>query len=205
MGAAYVYALVTFASGVILLLAWLYVTIDNPRSARLLLKSLGLFVLPGVVIVALPDRLFQFPLSMWVLVLIEESLKAAAASTEQKPMDRFWLIALFGIWELMLAKPMWGIEQMDVLEGWTRLQLTGLTAAGMVTVLMHSVTAEIYAFRLGGRIAAALAVSWILHIAFNESIDLMGVSLLTSLLQLLPLLLLFVALWPKRIEATSNP
>lgn len=203
MNAAQLYAAVTFLAGVILLLGWLYVTTDNQRSNTMLLKSVLLFVLPIAVIVALPEEVDRFPLSMWVFVLIEECLKAAAAATEQEPMDRFLLVALFGIWELIWVKPLWGLNHAAFLEDWTNLQLVGLTAAGIVTVLMHSVTAEIYAFRFAQRLPLALLVSWILHTGFNESVDLLGVSLLASLLQLLPLVFLFTALWPKKLEPTS--
>jgi hypothetical protein len=198
MSAPQLYALVTCLAGSILLLGWLYVTTGNPRWSTILLKSVLLFVLPALVIVALPDALFRFPLSMWVLVLIEESLKAIASATERDPMDRFFLVVLFGIWELVWVKPLWGLNHFSVLEGWSNLQLAGLTVAGIITVLMHSVTAEIYAFRLARNLPLALLLSWVFHTAFNESIDLFGVSLVSCLLLLLPLVLLFVALWPKR-------
>jgi hypothetical protein len=198
MSAPQLYALVTCLAGIILLLGWLYVTTGNPRWSTILLKSVLLFVLPALVIVALPDALFRFPLSMWVLVLIEEFLKAIASATERDPMDRFFLVVLFGIWELVWAKPLWGLNHFSALEDWSNLQLAGLTVAGVITVLMHSVTAEIYAFRLARNWPLALLLSWAFHTAFNESIDLFGVSLVSCLLLLLPLVLLFVALWPKR-------
>jgi hypothetical protein len=116
MNAPQLYALTTCASGLLLLFGWAYVTTDNPRSNRILLKSVLLFVMPIGVVVALPERLFQFPLSMWLVVLIEESLKATAASTEQRPNDRFVLVALFGIWELVWVKPLWGLDHFAILE-----------------------------------------------------------------------------------------
>jgi hypothetical protein len=203
MSAAQLYAALTCVAGGILLLGWLYVTADNPRSSWILLKSVAIFVLPTVGFVALPERLFQFPLSLWFVALVEESLKAGAAATERNRLDRFFLIVLFGIWELTLVKPLWGLRHAMPLEGWSSLELTGLTVAGIVTVLMHGVTAEIYAFRFHGRLPLALAVSWAIHAAFNESVSLLGVSLMASMLQLLPLLLLFAALWPTGLRPTS--
>ncbi len=205
MNAPQLYALITCAAGLLLLLGWAYVTTDNPRSSRIFLKSVVLFVIPIGVVVALPERLFQSPLSMWLVVLIEESLKATAASTEQRPTDRFLLVALFGIWELVWVKPLWGLGHFAVLEDWSNLQLAGLTAAGVVTVLMHGVTAEIYAFRFTRRLPLALLVSWILHTTFNESVDMLGVSLVASLVQLVLLILLFGALWPKGIKFSATP
>ena len=204
MSSGGLYAIVTFCAGLLLLLGWLYITADNPRSTKLLFKSVVLFVLPGIVLVALPTDLFQFPLSMWLLVFVEECLKATAAVSEKDPRDRFWLVALFGVWELTLAKPLWGLNHANVLNGWDRLQLAGLTTAGIVTVLMHTVTAEIYAFRFPLRIPLALSLSWALHTAFNESVDLLGVSLIASLLQLLLLTLLFAALWPRGAYQSSS-
>jgi hypothetical protein len=204
MSAAQLYATVTFIAGVILLLGWLYVTTDNDRSSEILLKSVFLFVLPEAVIIALPNDLFRFPMSMWVVVLIEEALKATAAATERHRIDRFLLVALFGIWELMLAKPLWGVNHSAILEDWTNLQLAGLTAAGIVTVLMHSVTAEIYAFRFARRLPVALFICWIFHTAFNESVEFFGVSLIAALLRLVSLTIVFAALWPRRAPQSSS-
>jgi len=204
MSPAQVYATICAAVGIILLLGWIYVTTDNLRSNKLLAKSVWLFVLPGLAIWMLPDAMFQFPLSMWVLILVEECLKAVAASTERSRIDRFWLITLFGIWELMLAKPMWGLAHSQMLSDWNQLQLAGLVAAGIVAALMHAVTASIYAFHFERRLFAALLVSWIVHTAFNESVDLFGVSLSTSLLQIFVLLVLLAALWPNRFRVGAT-
>ena len=159
MGEAGLYAVVTALAGVILFLGWLYATTDNPRSATILLKSVALFVVPVALLGLFPEDLFRFPLSMWVVVLLEECLKALGAKTEQTAINRFLLVVLFGIWELVWVKPLWGLNHSVVLDGWNNLQLAGLTAGGIVTVLMHAVTAEIYAFRFG-RVAVALIASW---------------------------------------------
>jgi hypothetical protein len=204
MDGAHLYATVTAIAGVILLLGWLYVTTDNPRSTAMLAKSVLLFVLPGAIVVALPEQLFQFPLSMWVLVLFEETLKAIAATTEETRADRFWLVALFGAWELTVFKPLWGLSHVATLESWSNLQLTGLTVAGLITVVMHGVTAEIYAFRFEARLPLALFVCWAIHVAFNESVGLLGLSVLSCSVLLLAVLLLFAALWPKGILSSTR-
>jgi hypothetical protein len=190
-------ATITFGAGVILLLGWLYLTTDNARSFRLLLKSILLFVLPGAALAALPPKLFQFPLGMWLAVLIEECMKAIAARTEKKHSDRFFLIALFGIWELMLVKPLVSFFEPWVVNGLSNFQIVGLMAGGLLAVLMHVVTAEIYAFRLPNRLVIAIALSWLLHTVFDESVDLLGVSMISFVLQLMPLLFLFAFLWPR--------
>jgi hypothetical protein len=136
-------------------------------------------------------------LSLWLLTFLEEALKATAAKTERGSHNRFWLISLFGIWELMLAKPLWGFRHAAVLDTFSAVGLAGLTAAGVLAVLMHCVTAEIYAFRFKQRIPVALGVCWLFHTAYDEAVGLLGVSLVSGLVLLLPLALIFVALWPK--------
>ncbi|MEO8454790.1 MAG: hypothetical protein ABI454_06495 [Sphingomicrobium sp.] len=197
MNAGQLFATVTCLTGVILLLGWYYVAIDNPRSSTLLLKSVALFVLPTFILVALPQELFRFPLSLWIGALIEECLKGIAAATERTRLNRFVLVALFGIWELVWVKPLWGLNHSAFLADWNNMQLAALTAAAVVTVLMHCVTAEIYAFRFGGRLLYALPASWAVHVAFNESVGLLGVSLLASAVQFLVVAVLFAVLWPK--------
>jgi hypothetical protein len=199
---AYLYPLLTFATGLILLMGWFYVTAANPRAGKLLLKSVGFFVVPAGIAAAVPDRIVQLPFSMWVLVLIEEALKATAAATEPEPMNRFWLVVLFGIWELTLSKTVRGVEQFATYAMLTPAQAGGIAAMGVITVLMHAVTAEVYAFRFRGRLAAAFAASWVLHVSFNESVTFLmtslGPKISASLLLLLPVALLFFVLWPKR-------
>jgi hypothetical protein len=204
MNAGQFYALVTALAGVILLLGWTYLTTGNPRSGKMLIKSVPLFVLPALLLALLPAQLVRLPFAMSVGVLIEELLKTAAATTENDRTNRFWLVALFGIWELTLAKPLWGLNHAGAIDDWTNVQLAGLTMAGIVTVLMHSVTAEIYAFKFRGRLGLALFASWALHFSFNESVDVLGVSLVSSLLQLAFLLLLFITLWPKNCRVNSH-
>lgn len=131
-----------------------------------------------------------------------DSLGLIVADENNEPMNRFWLVVLFGIWELMLSKTTRGIEQIATYAMLTPAEAIGITAMGIITVLMHSVTAEVYAFRFRGRIAAALAASWVLHVGFNEAVTFLvtslGATIFTGLLLLLPLALLFFVLWPKR-------
>jgi hypothetical protein len=201
MIAAYIYMLITFGTGILLLLGWLYFTAEKPRSTRILLKSVGLFVLPGIALALVPPRLIAFPFAAFVGTFVEECLKATAAAAERNEADRFWLVALFGIWELMLVKPLWGFGHAGLIQDWTQLELAGLTTAGLITVLMHSITAEIYAFRFGGSIPAAFLASWALHCGFNLSVDWLGVSLIACVILLLPLFLLFAALWPSGLRS----
>ena len=196
MSVSYLTALVTFAAGFLLLLGWAYLTTDNPRSNRLLAKSLWLFVLPSAALWALPDRIYAFPLSMWVASLVEECLKLWGASTEPKTRDKFWLVALFGIWELMLAKAVWSVTGGQIPGDWGRSDILVVAIAAAVVVLMHSLTAVIYAFHFQGRPWLALLAAWALHTIFNESADLLGISPMASVARAIPLLILLLALWP---------
>jgi hypothetical protein len=103
----------------------------------------------------------------------------------------------------MLAKSVWGITHSALLQSWAGLEVFGLTAAALLAVTMHAVTAEIYAFRFRDRLPFAIAASWAIHVTFNKSIDGFGVSLFTVSALLLPLLLLFVGLWPKSVLTAS--
>ena len=167
MSPAAAYALATFSLGVLLLLGWAYATLDNPRSGALFRTSLWLFALP---ILVAPISWMQFPLSLWVLVAFEEGLKAFGAQREDRANDRFWLISLFGLWELTLDKPFYGWLMGDEIASWTRLQVSALLFATALPVLMHVVTAAIYAFRWQGRIWAAFLMCWAIHTAFNEAV-----------------------------------
>jgi hypothetical protein len=166
MGPGTTFAIVTFCAGVLLLLGWGFATAGNPRAGAMLRKSLLLFVLP---IMFIPTGWLSFPLGMWVLVSIEEGLKAFASTRENKRLDKFWLVSLFGIWELTVDKPFWApaVEQTG---SWDRLAMAGFLYATALPVLMHTVTAAIYAFTFRGRLWAAFAASWVVHTAFNETV-----------------------------------
>ena len=196
MGPAGTYALVTFATGGLLLLAWLYANIDNPRSGAILKKSLLLFVLP---MLFWPSFLFRFPLGMFVAIGCEEGLKAFASTREQDPQDKFWLVTLFGVWELALAKPMWGLVLAASDQISDRLSLIGLVFATALPVLMHAVTAAIYASALERRLWAALLISWAVHAAFNESANYFALTPAVDVTKAAILIVVFVALVSGRL------
>jgi hypothetical protein len=169
MGVAGTYALMTFATGALLLLGWLYVNIDNPRCAAILKKSALLFLLP---MLFWPGGLvLRLPLGVWIDGACEEGLKAFASTREQNPKNKFWLVALFGIWELAVDKPFWGLVLAKSGESWDRLAMIGIVSATALPVLMHTTTAAIYAFAFKDRIWAAFIAGWVVHVTFNWSVD----------------------------------
>lgn len=167
------YALITFLIGVMLLLGWLFATAENPRSGALLKKSLLYFALP---IILTPGAWFQHHLGMWSLVAFEEGLKTFASTREQDRVDRFWFVALFGIWELTLDKPFYGLLLAEPIANWHRVEVLGLVYASALPVLMHTVTAAIYAFVFEMRLWAAFIASWLVHATFNGTVDYFGLS-----------------------------
>ena len=195
-----VYAFVTFVVGVVLLLGWVYATAGNPRSGAMLRKSLLLFAVP---IMLAPAELFQFPLGMWALVACEEGLKAFAATREQKRVDKFWLVALFGIWELTVDKPFWGLVVAQSGENWDRLAIAGFVYATALPVLMHVVTAAIYAFTFERRLWAAFIASWFVHTAFNEAVEYFGLSPTAAIIETTFLGIILISLITRRRRRTA--
>jgi len=193
------YAAVTFLAGLLCLLGWLYATADNPDSTTILKRSLWLIALPMLLT---PAPFFTFPLGMWLVVAFEEAVKAFASTREQQPKNKFWLVSLFGVWELTLDKPFWGLVVAQSSESWDRVSLIGLVLATAIPVLMHAVTAAIYAFRFEGRLWAAFITSWVIHTAYNESVDYFGLSPAVQLTQIVILVVLVTALFAKRSPAT---
>ena len=205
MTPALLYVNLSFCCGLSLLLLWAYIIHKQTRSYTVLLKSVVIFVLPGALIVSAPFNLSNVAFGGLISVLIEEILKLIGALAEKGLRNRFFIVVLFGIWELMLVKPLWGLAYASTLAGWTSLQVVGLMAASLVTVLMHSVTAEVYARQLTKstnlltRLSSALGLGWIIHATFNVSVDAFGVSLSVTLLQLIILSGLFLWLFPREL------
>lgn len=182
------------------MLGWIYATVENPRSNAILGKS---FLLFGVPILLSPyPELFQFPLGMWAWVACEEGLKAFASTREQKRTDKFWLVALFGIWELTVDKPFWGLAVAQSGEAWDRLAISGLVYATALPVLMHTVTAAIYAFAFERRLWAAFLASWVVHTTFNEVVTYFYLSPIAVIIETLVLGLILMLVLQRRPKPT---
>ena len=167
------YGWITLLAGLVLLLGWLYVTAGNPRGGAILKKSLVLFALPGIFS---PGGWLLVHFGMWAVVAFEEGLKAFASTREQNRVDRFWLVSLFGIWELILDKPFYGLILAQPIANWSRVEVVGLVYATALPVLMHTVTASIYAFAFERRIWPAFFAGWVVRWTFNETVTYFHVS-----------------------------
>jgi len=196
MGPAGTFAAVTFAAGLICILGWFYATTDNPRSGAIFKKSLLIFVLP---IFFAPTQLFlKLPLGLFIWAAAEEGLKVFASTREVRREDKFWLILLFGIWELTVSKPLWGVVIARSGETWDRLSMMGLIYATALPVLMHALTAAIYAFTFERRLWAAFIASWVVHATFNASVDYFSLSPTLAIVQTILLTIMLCAVLSRR-------
>jgi hypothetical protein len=198
MGPGATYAAITFTLGIMCLLGWIYANLDNPRCTPILKKSLWCMLLPMLLT---PAPMLTFPLGMWAVVAFEEAVKAFASTREAEPNNKFWLVSLFGVWELALDKPFWGLLIAQSAESWGRADLVGLALATTIPVMMHAVTAAIYAFWFRSRLWIAFVTSWVIHTVYNESVDYFGLSLAVQLAQVAFLVILLTALVPKQISS----
>jgi hypothetical protein len=197
MSAGATYGLATFLVGVMFLLGWLYATAPNPRSGAILKKSLWLFALP---ILLTPGGWLEVHVGMWALVAFEEGLKTFASTREQEHKDRFWLVSLFGIWELMLDKPFWGVVLAQPIANWTRLEVSGLLYATALPVLMHTVTAATYAFAFKRRLWAAFLASWVIHLSFNEAVSYFDLSIKAAVVETAVLAILLIGIFQSQLR-----
>jgi hypothetical protein len=190
------FAIITFATGTLFLLVWLYTTAGNPRSLALLGTSFFIFVVALILssVLLIPIAIFLLPavpLMMFTAVL-EEAWKVFAATSERNRPDRFLLICLFGIWELMIFKPFGGIGFLDSSIAPDRLEILMIVSSAVPPVLMHAVTAAIYAFMFNGRLWIAFVASCCVHLSYNHIIGQFGGSLMASLIAMVVLSLLLL-------------
>ena len=200
MGPGGTYALVTFVAGLLALLGWLYLTTENSRSGAMLKSSALIFALPIVF-----SPIDASILGMWLWVPCEEGLKAFASTREKRPANKFWLVALFGIWELALSKPLGGLTIAQSGEFWDRWALSALLYATVLPVLMHTVTAAIYAFVFEKRLWAAFIVSWIVHLSFNGAVDYFYPSVSAVIIETVVLGAILVGILPWQARKDGQP
>ena len=164
-----VIAVLTFFFGVIALLVWLYVARLNTSTRTIMLSGLWYFLLAIVLgglaefftMLAVRNAQAAIYIDFIILApLIEESVKVRAAASCKSPTQIFALITLFGIYELMLVKP---LSMLDATH-WSE----AITAIPAVT--MHIVTATIYAFHWDTNLKKQFAGSASIHAGFNAII-----------------------------------
>lgn len=159
---------VTFFCGVLLLIGWSLATRKNPKRRALFKKSLWLFALP---IMLVPWSIMDIPFILLLVILFEEGLKVIGAYSENERWNRFWLVVLYGLWELTIDKPLRGLAISEELDAWANCQVLLLILAAILPVLMHGITAAIYAFPKKRYLWASYIFSSTIHFLYNEAAD----------------------------------
>jgi len=197
------FALLLFATGLVLQLVWVVRTLGNPRFGIMLRKSVVFFLLPGALMVVLPFIVpipIMRPSTFWavmaVAVFVEELLKMSAARSERLVRDKFALAMLFGIFELMFAKPFLPPGRDAMIGPWTQLDAVDLALRGMLPVLMHTVTAALYAFTFAERPWIGLAVCFPLHFIYNFLVLVFPTIAMVALLAIV-LAIILALNWPQ--------
>jgi hypothetical protein len=174
-GGAKAIAFITFLFGLLALLGWLFLTSADATAVHLLRRSLWYFVVVPLLL-SLPlgligvigghmDLTASALLSLALLVAFEEALKLWASRSETSGIRIFALVSLFGIFELMLVKPLiLNIPAGDI----ERLLYP---ASAVPAVFLHVLTAAIYAFHWRNSPGVQLIVCAAMHFAFNLVAD----------------------------------
>ena len=117
-----------------------------------------------------------FDLSEWTMLginlvllapLFEELAKALACHSLRQPVHRFALVCLFGIYELMLSKP-FAMEQPFGIHGFFE------ALEAVPALLVHGLTAVIYAFYFPGERWRQLAICVFVHATNNALVFFVG-------------------------------
>jgi hypothetical protein len=161
-----VISLYAFILGVAALLVWLYVLRLNPSARKIMLSGLWYAFLASVIgalavfFTALVVRNSDATAFVSIIILaplIEESIKVRAANSLSKSTQIFALISLLGIYELMLSKP---LSMLDATH-WSEALI------GIPAVMMHMLTAAIYAFHFEGNRKEQFIIAAAIHVVFN--------------------------------------
>jgi hypothetical protein len=161
----------TFLLGALSLLGWFFLTSADRTAMRLFWKAVVYFLLA-------PLLLFPFYLvtsgiglsdnSSWTLFgfivvgpIIEEGLKLWAIRTESEGAHVFGLVALFGVFELMLSKPLMMAGTSDK----AAALLNSLEA--VPALFLHLLTGAIYGFQWRTRRERQFIVCVCIHGSWN--------------------------------------
>ena len=204
MTGVYWLAFAQFTLGGVSLLGWLYMTMNLPGATKLLLRSLWLIVVPMLAFQLIPDRVGTILFLTSGAMLLEELVKLNAARREQRALMRFWLVTLFGIWELILSKPIMSLGDRHSMASLERADLLLIASVSLTPVIMHATTAAVYAFRQTNRPWLQLIVCWGIHTAYNfVAILLPYHAWAYAILAAIMALLLFL-MWKDQSEERAN-
>lgn len=186
--------LMAFLFGLVALLAWLYATGGKRWSLRLMWIGLlyGLFASLLNALAELASVLVSGGLNDWwfgieaILLgpIIEELVKSHAARSQKIAVHSFALVCLFGIYELMLSKPVTMSEPF----GWTAF-VEALDTVPALT--MHILTGAIYSFAFTNKRVKKIAICTLIHAGFNG----LWVAELYDLLPVVSAAAILTAIW----------
>jgi len=160
-------AVLTFLLGLLAFLIWIgWRGIARPARAMMVTGLLYLLVANLVqnVLDFIGSLVFGFEEIHQILVeflllipIVEETVKIHAAKSQVLAAGKFAMISLFGIYELMLLKPLSMINA----EHWNEALIA------VPALAMHLLTATIYAYRFGGNQKKQFTICLLVHTAFN--------------------------------------
>lgn len=169
--------IITFLIGTMCLVIWLYFTDADATAMRLLWVCL-LYMLAaelmttilsfGIKMIFSPSALTLFGIQIVLLApVFEELAKLQACQSLTRPLHRFALVSLFGIYELMISKP-FAMEQPFSIQGF-------FEAFGAIPALFtHILTAVVYAFYLHGARWHQLVIGIAIHATYNALVYFVG-------------------------------
>jgi uncharacterized membrane protein len=162
-----VFALATFLIGLIALLVWLRIFGFDQRARGILLAALLLLLAAdlansglGFMIWGIPGGNSPDQIVLKIVVfapILEEAAKTFGALNRHIRRERFTLVSLFGIYELILSKPISMLQATN----WSDL------LPAFPALAMHVLTATMYAYSLEHRWTAKFAICVLIHALFN--------------------------------------
>lgn len=109
---------------------------------------------------------------MLSMVIFEELLKLAATFRERNERNIFYTISLFGIWELILTKPIVALVVVKSTPHWSMAHSIFFIMSTLSAVGMHVLTAIIYGFLLRKSAFTAFLICCTIHYLYNSLVNL---------------------------------
>lgn len=167
--AAYLYSTLMIIAGGVTLLIWAVLTKEHADWERILIVSVPIILLPIMLLFVSYQFVFHGSIILMLAgPFIEEAVKQWSSRREKSPRDGFYLVSLFGVWELVVVKPLLPYASNWQLPSATS-QVMLLAVISIIPLLMHTITALIYSFYLRKRPWIQYLIGCGIHVCFNES------------------------------------
>ncbi|PZU57590.1 MAG: hypothetical protein DI547_12975 [Sphingobium sp.] len=199
MPAFTILSLTTAAVGLIIVMAiaeWLDI-----RPGRLILRSVLFFALPivlaNLLLPAMPALLLRY-----AVIPFEEALKWRVAEGRPRRAEGLLLVSTFGLWELAITKAMLPTALPGLVWLEPGADLTFAFAVTLIPVVMHLLTAEIYALGRGKGWRHTLLPACIVHLALNSTRFLYGDGMVATP-ELVRILMMEWGMWILAVPAVA--